>query len=205
MRHPVYLISLLLALSILLVGGRGMARHGAGYDTEGAVGYKGQPASTRRAETTRLFMRLKLAKNAAQGRAVEVELRRTWSRSGSTHIDNLMGQAQLLARQGYLKPALALLDRVVYECPEFIDGWNRRANVFYLMRRYGEALQAIKRVLALEPRHFGALTGKAFIEIYRGRWQDALDSLRRAVEIHPFLHERYLLRILEKKLHWRRL
>ena len=152
-----------------------------------------------------LFVRLKHARTETEGHMIEFELWQFWTKSGHADIESLMRRAQFLAQQGYLELSVRLLDRVVSERPEFVDGWNRRANVFYLMRRYNEALQSIARVLALEPRHFGALTGKAFIFIKAGRWQEALECLRRAVEIHPFLRERYLLRILEKKLRWRRL
>ncbi len=152
-----------------------------------------------------LFARLKRARSEAEGRRIEFKLWQHWGKSGHTEIESLMRRAYFLAQQGYLERSVRLLDRVVVERPDFVDGWNRRANVFYLMRRYNEALHSIAKVLALEPRHFGALTGKAFININAGRWQEALECLRRAVEIHPFLHERYMLRILEKKLHWRRL
>ncbi len=157
------------------------------------------------AKIDQLFARLKRARSESEGRMIELELWQYWTKSGNSRIEDLMRRAHFLAQQGDLELSVRLLDRVVVERPGFVDGWNRRANVFYLMRRYNEALYSIAKVLDLEPRHFGALTGKAFINISKGRWQEALECLRRAVEIHPFLHERYMVRLLEKKLRWRRL
>jgi hypothetical protein len=63
----------------------------------------------------------------------------------------------------------------------------------------------VAKILSLEPRHFGALAGKALINMRQQDWQGALDALRRAVEIHPFLKERHLIPELEKKLKIREL
>ncbi|MCF6198107.1 MAG: tetratricopeptide repeat protein [Hyphomicrobiaceae bacterium] len=202
----IYFIALLLCSAVLLMDGqvRAIAANLSYYKGADSQLSKHLRA-VNQSKIDHLFQRLKRARTEAEGRMIEFELWQYWTKSGHADIESLMRRAHFLAQRGYLKLAARLLDRVVAERPDFVDGWNRRANVFYLMRRYNEALQSIARVLALEPRHFGALTGKAFIKINAGRWQEALECLRRAVEIHPFLHERYLLRILEKKLQWRRL
>lgn len=48
-------------------------------------------------------------------------------------------------------------------------------------------------VLALEPKHFGAMAGQAIIRMRQGRMRAAQSILRRAVEIHPFLAERAMI------------
>ena len=114
-----------------------------------------------------------------------------------------MKQAKLLASRGHYEPSLGLLDRIIYEQPKYSEGWNRKATVLFFMMRDDESLVAIKKVLALEPRHFGALAGKAMIKMRGEKWGEALDVLRRAVKIHPFLKERHLIKFLEKKLNVR--
>ena len=49
------------------------------------------------------------------------------------------------------------------------------------------------KVLALEPRHFGALAGRALILLQMGDRPRAMENLRRAVAIDPYLRERDLL------------
>ncbi|MEO1000853.1 MAG: tetratricopeptide repeat protein [Pseudomonadota bacterium] len=89
--------------------------------------------------------------------------------------------------------ALTHLDRLVESHPDYAEGWNQRATVHFLVRDYDASLADIDEVLAREPRHFGALAGKAVILMRQGRVPFAQLTIRQALEIHPFLNERALL------------
>jgi len=70
------------------------------------------------------------------------------------------------ARQGAMDAqqtdvALKLLDAVVKLRPDYVEGWNRRATLYYLKNDYAHSLEDIEQVLVREPRHFGALAGSA--------------------------------------------
>ena len=95
--------------------------------------------------------------------------------------------------------ALDLLDVVVTLKPKFAEGWNRRATVFYMQKEYGRSLVDIERTLALEPRHWGALSGLGIIQKRLGKDEAAMETFRRALEIHPGLENaRQALDALEK-------
>ena len=53
--------------------------------------------------------------------------------------------------------ALDMLDQVIVLKPEFAEGWNRRATLYFNMKEYGKSIADIEQTLTLEPRHFGAL------------------------------------------------
>ena len=89
--------------------------------------------------------------------------------------------------------AREVLDKVVAEAPDYPEGWNQRAFILFLQGDYEASLADIKRVLELEPRHFGALSGQAMIYITQGRAELAQKTLRDAVNVHPYLKERALL------------
>ena len=96
--------------------------------------------------------------------------------------------------------ALPILDDIVARAPQWAEGWNKRATVLFLLGEYDRSLADIDRVLALEPRHFGALAGLGFIHMNQGESRQALKALRRALAVNPFLKERHgLIPALEKE------
>jgi tetratricopeptide (TPR) repeat protein len=136
-----------------------------------------------------LFATLAKPGDEAAGEAVESEIERRWLQSGSDTVDLLMTwSAQSIATKNYGR-ALDFLDAVVMLKPDFAEGWNRRATVFYMQDEYGKAISDIEKVLALEPRHFGALAGLGLMLRDMDRKADALAALERAVAIDPYLSD----------------
>ena len=84
-------------------------------------------------------------------------------------------------------PAIKLLDAVIRLRPDYIEGWNRRATLYYLKGDYARSLQDIQQVLAREPRHFGALAGLGTILQEIGEDKAALEAFRRALAVDPHL------------------
>jgi tetratricopeptide (TPR) repeat protein len=89
--------------------------------------------------------------------------------------------------------AVDILDTLVESEPGWAEVWNQRATLRYLVRDFEGSLADIDRVLELEPKHFGALSGQAMILMKQGKMAAGQLALRRAVEIDPFLSERVLL------------
>jgi len=73
--------------------------------------------------------------------------------------------------------------------PDYVEGWNRRATLFFLQDDYGKALSDLEKVLALEPRHFGALAGLGMILNEIDRKKEALLALQKAIAIDPYLDD----------------
>jgi tetratricopeptide (TPR) repeat protein len=76
---------------------------------------------------------------------------------------------------------------VVQIKPDYVEGWNRRATVFYTKKQYGQAIADIRQVLLREPRHFGALAGLGAILQDIGEDKAALEAYRRALAVDPHL------------------
>ncbi len=75
----------------------------------------------------------------------------------------------------------ALIDHA----PDFAEGWNGRATTYYLMGEYGLSISDVEHVLVLNPRHFGALSGLAFMLESMGDPEMALKALHAVQELNP--------------------
>ncbi|MDE2793137.1 MAG: tetratricopeptide repeat protein [Paracoccaceae bacterium] len=116
---------------------------------------------------------------------IEQEIRRLWAQSGSPTADLLLKRGSEAMRRGDYDSALAHLTALVDSAPDFAEGWNRRATLFYLTQRFSLSVSDIERTLALEPRHFGAMSGLATIFIRLGRPEQALAVYEHLLTIHP--------------------
>src|SRR5262245_102570 len=134
-----------------------------------------------------LFTRLSSTNDALEGDTISEEIWRVWLDSGRPEIDAIMQDALALVEAGRPHAAMPLLDSIVARAPEWAEGWNKRATVLYLIDDYERSLADIDRVLALEPRHFGALAGRGLIHIAQENYRAALEDYRRARAVNPFL------------------
>jgi tetratricopeptide (TPR) repeat protein len=139
-----------------------------------------------------LFASLKSTKVEEEADAMVAEIWRLWLQSGNAEVDAQMQHAILLMGS---VPAMAMpiLDEIVARLPDWAEGWNKRATVLYLIGEYDRSLADCDRVLALEPRHFGALAGIGLIRIQKDEPREALAAFRKALAVNPFLKERFSL------------
>jgi tetratricopeptide (TPR) repeat protein len=136
-----------------------------------------------------LFQRLRTTSSQEEAQAIEITIRHVWSQSGRQGVDAQMIKAVEAIHGGDLDTALALANTVVGAAPEYVEGWNLRATIHYLRDEHGEAVADIERVLALEPRHFGALAGLGRIFLELKEKKAALIAFEMALSIHPHLAE----------------
>ena len=134
-----------------------------------------------------LFANLAKSDNPKEAERIGREIQMLWMDSGSDTVDVLMSRAGKAIQADDHALALDLLDTVVILKPTYAEGWNRRATVHYMTEDFGKSLVDIERTLALEPRHWGALSGLAIIQRRLGFESEALATFRRALEVNPSL------------------
>ncbi len=145
-------------------------------------------------ERDALFEALKNAPSELEAEKIENEIWKSWLEAAPTPEIQAKLEEGMHRRNVYdFQGAKDLLDEVIAEAPDYPEGWNQRAFVLFLQGNYEDSLEDIERALELEPRHFGALSGKAMIFMTLGRVKLSQKALREAVRIHPYLKERNML------------
>ena len=66
------------------------------------------------------------------------------------------------------------------------------------MNRYTKSLNDIDKVLDIESRHFGALSGQARIFIKLQEYESAIESLKRAMKFYPTFKSGNLIPEIER-------
>jgi tetratricopeptide (TPR) repeat protein len=151
-----------------------------------------------------LFEALKIAPDESSAKAIEDRIWALWMASGSDTCNILMSRAKMAADGQDYGLAIKLLDAVVELRPDYVEGWNRRATVYYLQKDYAHSLADIRQVLAREPRHFGALSGLGAIMQEIGDDKHALEAYRRALAVDPHLeHVGEVVKTLSEKVEGR--
>ena len=149
-------------------------------------------AADRKSELDKLFSQLKNSKNLSSAQIVEKKIWEIWlihpsdDRRGF-RLTELLIQGCRLMNMGELSKAYKLFTTIIATEPDWSEAWNKRATVLYLMNRYQSSLDDIKITLALEPRHFGALSGQALNYIELKQYEKAIQSYKAAQKIYPLL------------------
>lgn len=115
----------------------------------------------------------------------EADIQREWSKSGSPAFDLLLQRGRAAIAAGDVEAAIEHLTALTDQAPDFAEGWNARATAYYLAGLYGPSIVDIEHVLALEPRHFGAIAGLGLILRETDREADAMRAFRESLAIHP--------------------
>jgi len=143
-----------------------------------------EEALLRRDRLDSLFERLAV-KGSSDWQNTQAEIWRIWSQSGSASMDLLLARAEQAMQARDYELSLRFLNDLVRLAPDFAEGWNKRATVYFLLEEYGRSVADIEHTLALEPRHFGALAGLGTILERLGDKKGAMMAYRRGLELNP--------------------
>jgi tetratricopeptide (TPR) repeat protein len=142
-----------------------------------------KPSEIRAEQLDVLFGRLYTSKgNGTEG--IEQKIWALWSASDSPTAEVLLQQAERAMDDGAPAESLSILDRLIGSFPDFAEAWNKRATLYYLMKKDDASLSDIQHVLDLEPRHFGALAGKGMILKRQKKYSEAMTAFREALAIN---------------------
>ncbi len=134
-----------------------------------------------------LFTQLANAPGGRQAAAIEQRIWQAWFEHDDPAAASLLARARERAQAGDAASAETLFDELVAAHPAYAEAWNQRAILRYLQGDLDGSLADIAQVLSLEPRHFGALSGRGQCLFRLERYREAAAAFHDALSINPWL------------------
>lgn len=134
-----------------------------------------------------LYTRLATAPDPETAAQIMQAIEQLWAHSGSPTADLLVARAGAAAEAQNRDLAMKLLNAAVDLQPDYAEAWSRRAYLYYLDDDYKRALGDLRRVLALDPRHYKALEGLGNLLLQLGEKKAALEAYESALKVNPNL------------------
>ena len=133
-----------------------------------------------------LFSQLAKVTNSKSGILLENKIWSIWNAhpTNSKLTDRLKLGTELM-QYGDYNYALKVFNNIIVTDPKWSEAWNKRATLYFLMSQFTNSLDDIDKVLNIEPRHFGALSGQARIFIKLQKYEKAIKSIERALKFYP--------------------
>jgi len=148
-----------------------------------------------------LFLKLETEQNIIVASKIENKIWKLWTtHPADTTLTDLLSEGSYYMSQNQLTIAYEIFSKIIKLDPNWAEAWNKRATVLYLMGKYELSQNDIDKVLDLEKRHFGALSGKGLVQLALKNYQIAIDSYIEAHKIYPAMESSIIMIEKLKKL-----
>ena len=149
-----------------------------------------------------LFEQLAVTTSDEEASNITREIWQRWTANDDPNVSQLMQIGIRALNYSTYRKALQSFDRVIEMAPEFAEGWNKRATLYYHIKEYQRSIDDIKETLRLEPRHFGAWSGLGLVSVAQENYSGALAAFKKALSINPHLPN--IRRYVQKLEDWQR-
>ena len=132
-----------------------------------------------------LFITLSSSSDKQVIRATESQIWDIWFAHPNSDVERLMQIGVQRMNANRQSEAMIIFSQLVENFPDYAEAWNRRATLHYILGNYQESIDDIERVLSLEPRHFGALSGLGLVYLQLDQLRKAKEAFEDLIEVHP--------------------
>ena len=112
-----------------------------------------------------------------------------WSRSGDARVDGLFAAGVEQMTHGRAQAAIDTFTEIIGLKPDFAEGWNKRATVYFFIGEYEKSLRDCDEVIKRNPQHWGVLSGYGQIYLQLDKPEEALTYFQRALTVNPNLQQ----------------
>jgi tetratricopeptide (TPR) repeat protein len=109
-----------------------------------------------------------------------------WFRADSVENNSMLEKVASLNTNQRPDLAIELASRLIARAPRFAEAFNQRAIALFTLHRFEESASDCRRVLELNPYHFGALGGLGQCYLRLNQRPEALKTYRRALKLQPY-------------------
>ena len=108
---------------------------------------------------------LEVTSSSLQASRIRAEIWRYWLNDHTYEKNNDLIASGLshFYSGNYLK-AEQIFTKIILSDPNYVEGWNKRATIRYLLGDFEKSLEDINQVLTRQPRHFGAISVRPYGE-----------------------------------------
>ena len=124
-------------------------------------------------------------RDAFVSQGAEQALWQIFHRSGKVEVDTRLQEGIEAMQRGALPTAIDIFTDVIEQAPDFAEGYNKRATTYYMMEEFDKSIADCERTIALNPVHFGALSGAGLCYLGLRNLSKALEYFERAVAVNP--------------------
>jgi tetratricopeptide (TPR) repeat protein len=121
-----------------------------------------------------------------------------WHGEAGESAELKLSQGTMLMNSKKFNQAEEIFTSLVSEFPDFAEAHNKLATLFYLESEYLKSVEECKIVLSLNPHHFGTWNGMGLCLFNLGKYNEAIQSFQRALDVQPFatVNQVYIARCL---------
>ena len=137
-----------------------------------------------------LFSELQRVTSDAAAKDVVAEIWQRWTAfEDDPRATSLMAIGVRQMNLGQLRNAERIFTEIISAHPTHAEAWNKRATARFMRGDNKGSRSDIARVIDLEPRHFGALSGLGMINMRSGDLPAALQAFEAAVRVNPHMDQ----------------
>ena len=143
------------------------------------------PADQKDDRLENLFITLSSSSDKQIIRSTENQIWEIWFAHPNSDVERLMQIGVQRMNADRQSEAMIIFSELVENFPNYAEAWNRRATLHYILGNYQESISDIEKVLSLEPRHFGALSGLGLVYLQLDQLSKAKRAFEDLIEVHP--------------------
>jgi len=134
-----------------------------------------------------LFFVLQQSASLDDATIIQDLIREIWKESSNSDLRDKLDQGIADMLEGKNESALKAFTDIVTLDPNYSEAWNKKSTVHYMLDQIANSIESAEKALSLDKRNFQALAGRGLLEMDASRYDKAIESFKKCLEINPWM------------------